>query len=233
MIREHRKWMIYTYYHRKPRPRWGTTHLCALVDRHLPGMKKVEFPTMIVDVAEDEFWKTWSSSTRTKINRAETEGYSIVRGKELLPDILHIFNTAASQKKLKGHRVDDFRSRPWIECSAVYNGTRILCGHVWLKDEEEKRALLFVNATNFGNDGEESSRIGRAHYYLLQQDGLYLRAKGMNQMDLMGYEKANADPGLAGVYQWKAGTHGREAMTWHYYPWWFYLLRSLRKKIRG
>ena len=48
-------------------------------------------------------------------------------------------------------------------------------------------------------------------------------------MDLHGYEEKATDPRLKGVYTWKAATHGEVLHLYHYYPWWFYVLRKIRK----
>jgi hypothetical protein len=109
----------------------------------------------------------------------------------------------------------------------------MLCGHVWLIDKEEKRALLYVNASNHHNPNDDTSLTGRAHYFLLWQDGLYLRHLGIDTMDLMGYERDSVNPLMKGVYQWKAGTHGKEEILYHYYPFWFFVLRKFRNMLAG
>src|SRR5687768_12904752 len=166
MIREKKKWMCYTYFNRKPTFHWYTTHLFSPIRKKIRGMVSVPCPTMIADIKECDFLNNWSSSTRTKINKAEQESLSLQRDKELLPEILKLFSETAKHKGLRGHYPHDFDSRPWILCSAVKSGYKILAGHVWLIDEEEKRGLLFVNASAHHDAGIDQSLIGRAHYYL-------------------------------------------------------------------
>lgn len=231
MIREQKKWMCYTYFHRKPGLQWKTAHLFSPVKKSIPGMVRVPCPTMIADIRECDFLVNWSKSVRTKINKAEAEDFSIDRGMELLPSILDLFRQTAQSKSLRGHYPDDFNSRPWILCTAVFAGGNMLAGHVWLIDEEEKRSLLFVNASAH-HDHPDSSLVSRAHYFLLYQDGLYLRNNGIDCMDLHGYEPAADDPGLSGVYRWKEGTHGQPEELYHYYPAWFFWLKKMRKKMK-
>lgn len=195
-------------------------------------MIAVPCPTLKANITENDFLKTWSSSTRTKINRAETDTLKIRRGKELLPDILELFKTTATHKKLRGYFTEDFNSRPWIYCSAVMMGEKILAGHVWLIDEEERRSLLYVNASAQHEPEIESSLTGRAHYYLLWQDGMYLRNHGIDCMDLQGYDPQVKDPSLSGVYRWKEATHGEQEELFHYYPFWFYGFVKLRQKFK-
>jgi hypothetical protein len=106
-----------------------------------------------------------------------------------------------------------------------------VAAHIWLVDEEEKRALLYVNASNTYNELDDRSMTGRAHYFLLWQDGLFLRHLGIRTMDLMGYDPDSVDTGLKGVYQWKAGTHGQQQVLYHYYPAWFYVFRKFRNMV--
>jgi hypothetical protein len=231
MIIEKKKWMCYTYFHRNPRFQWRTAHLFSPVKKKVRGMVCVPCPTMIADIKECDFLNNWSSSTRTKINKAESDPLTLRRDKELLPDILKLFSETARHKKLRGHFPKDFESRPWILCSAVLSEDKILAGHVWLIDEEEKRSLLFVNASGHHREGEDGALIGRAHYYLLYQDGMYLRNNGIDCLDLNGYQPEINDPKLSGVYKWKEGTHGRKEELYHYYPFWFYWFAKARKKI--
>ena len=191
----------------------------------------VSCPTMLADIKECDFLNTWSKSTQTKITKAESEFLTLQRGIELLPDILKLFSETARAKDLRGHYPADFDSRPWVLCSAVFSGDKMLAGHVWVIDEEEKRSLLFVNASAYRDNEHEASFIGRAHYYLLWQDGLYLRNNGIDCLDLNGYNPGMNDAKLSGVFRWKEGTHGKPEELYHYYPMWFYLLHRMRKKL--
>src|SRR5688500_17006016 len=170
MIKEQKKWMCYTYFNRKPGFRWRMSHLFSPSKKWIPGMICVPCPTMIADIKESDFLNTWSQSTRSKIKKAESDELVLKRDPELLPDILKLFSETAKAKKLRGHFPEDFTSRPWIVCSAILSGEKILAGHVWLIDEEEKRCLLFVNASGHQDPENDPSRTSRAHYYLLWQD---------------------------------------------------------------
>jgi hypothetical protein len=75
--------------------------------------------------------------------------------------------------------------------------------------------------------------IGRAHYFLLWQDGLLFHQKGFETMDLNGYNPENKDPLLSGVYAWKEGTHGQIEKLYHYYPLPFFWLRKFRNMVTG
>lgn len=233
MITEHKRWMAYTYFNHNPKWNIRTTHLFSPALTSIPGMKRVPFQTMIVDLKKPDFQEDWSASTRTKLHRAQNEPLIIERGEILLPVILKLFNPSARSKGLRGFEQNDFDTFPYVECSAILSNGVMLCGHIWVIDPEEKRALLYVNASHHHNDGGDRSLTGRAHYYLLWQDGLFLRQLGIETMDLMGYEMDSPDPGLKGVYQWKAGTHGQQKTLYHYYPSWFFLLRKLRNMLTG
>lgn len=233
MIIDKKKLMTYTYFNRIPDWNLRSTHLFSLVKKNIPGMVRKPFPTMVVDLRDSTFISKWSASTRTKINRAEREGVTVDRGHYLLTDILTLFVMSTASKGLKGYKPEHFDHFPVVECSAIsYDGV-MLCSHIWVIDREEKRALLYVNATNYHNDNDDKSLTGRAHYFLLWQDGLFLRQKGVETMDLMGYEAHTDKKMLKGVYQWKAGTHGKEEMLYHYYPLWFYVFRKFRNMLTG
>jgi|WetSurMetagenome_2_1015567.scaffolds.fasta_scaffold216081_2 hypothetical protein len=231
MFKEKKKWMSYTYYNRDPIFDWRTTHLYSPVWLKEGLNIRVPFPTMTVEVSEENFVRGWSDSTRTKINRAVREEMVADRGQNLLPDILKLFSFTAERKGLRGFTLSDFATLPKFECSAVMLDGVMLCGHVWLLDEDEKRGMLYINASNHKNENDDASLTGRAHYFLLWQDGLFLRKMGITTLDLQGYNPDTKDPGLKGVYTWKAGTHGQPEMLYHYYPFWFYLLRKLRNKV--
>src|SRR5688500_3175163 len=231
MIREKKKWMAYTYFHRNPGFHWKTTHLFSPVRKKIPGMVCISCPTLIAEIKECDFVNTWSKSTRYKISKAESDELILQRGPELLPEILKLFSETANAKKLRGHFPEDFDSRPWILCTAIFKGEKIIAGHVWIIDEEEKRGLLFVNASAHHDDDMDSSMTGRAHYYLLWQDGMYMRNHGIDYMDLNGYNITANDPSLSGVYTWKEGTHGRKEDLFHYFPVWFYWLKRINKKL--
>lgn len=231
MFREKKKWMDYTYYSRDPEFHLRTTHLYALVKKDEKFSIRVPFPTMTVDISRDDFLTRWSASTRTKVNRAGREGLAVDRGAFLLKDILKLFSLTAEKKELRGFSVNDFDTFPKFECSAIILNGAMLCGHVWLIDEEEKRAMLYISATNHRNENDDTAMTGRAHYFLLWQDGLYLREKGIVTMDLQGYNPESKDPKLIGVYTWKAGTHGQQEMLYHYFPVWFHWLRKFRNII--
>jgi hypothetical protein len=231
MIKEERKWMCYHYFHRNPRFGWKATFLFSPVRKDIPGMKRLPCNTIVTDIRECDFLNTWSSSTRTKVRKAENEPLELHRGVDLLPRILDLFRQTAGLKKLRGHFPEDFDTRPWIICSAIYSGDKMLAGHVWVIDEEERRALLFVNASAHHDASVDPSLVSRAHYYLLWQDGLHLRNNGIDCLDLHGYAPETKDPGLAGVYRWKEGTHGEAQELFHYYPLWFYLLRKWRQSF--
>jgi hypothetical protein len=233
MITERKRWMTYTYFNRNPGWSPGTTHLFSSVKKDIPLMQRVTFSTMVVDLKDPEFGEHWSESARRKIHRAQNEKLAVDRGGNLLPEILKLFNPSVKLKGLRGYEPSHFDYIPVIECSSVsYEGV-MLCSHIWYIDEEEKRALLYVNASNHRNENDDKSLTGRAHYFLLWQDGLYLRHLGMETMDLMGYEPDTADPGLKGVYQWKEGTLGKQETLYHYYPSWFFLLRKFRNMVTG
>lgn len=221
--------MLYTYFNRQPSGDWMISHLFALSKKSIRGMKRIAFPTMIIDIQNENFTHTWSKSTRTKINRAQKEILAVDRGPYLLDDVLQLFMLSATAKGLRGYTASHFESLGPIECSAIYVDGVMICAHVWLIDHQEKRALLYVNASNHHDENNDKSLTGRAHYYLLAQDGLFLRQLGLNTMDLMGYDPHTKNPGLAGVNQWKAGTHGKQQILYHYYPIWFYLFRTARK----
>src|SRR5690606_6358036 len=120
---------------------------------------------------------------------------------------------------------------PELMCSTIRDEGGVCGGHVWLMDMAARRAWLYVNAARQGMDSGERSRIGRAHYYLLAKEGEWLREAGIDTLDLQGYVPDSDDPGLRGVYQWKAGTHGQPETLYHYYPVWFHALRRLREII--
>ena len=233
MIREKKRWMTYTWFN--PKPKWSlvTTFLFTPLEVKLPFMKRVPFRTMTISIRNDDFVKRWSSSTRNKVNRAIREQLTVDRGNFLMPEILLLFKATATLKGLRGYVEHDFDQIPHVECSAIYYEGVMLCSHIWVIDDDGRRALLYVNASNHHNPNDDNSLTGRAHYFLLWQDGLFLREKGIECMDLMGYEQVTTDPMLKGVYQWKAGTHGHTETLYHYYPFWFYWLRTLRKMVTG
>jgi hypothetical protein len=231
MIREEKKWMNYTYFNREPAFRFDTTHLFSLIKKWIPGMVCVSFPTMTVDLRDPDFVQHWSKSTRYKINRAEKESLVIERGNFLLKDILKLFSITASMKGLRGYVHTHFDHLPRIECSAVFFEGISLAAHIWLIDEEEKRSLLYVNASSHHDDHDDASLVGRAHYFLLWQDGVYLQSQGIETLDLQGYDPRSGDPALKGVYAWKEGTHGQQEVLYHYYPIWFYVLRKFRNMV--
>lgn len=228
MIKIRRRWMTYTYYNSHPRFQWGVTHLFSFADLSVAGCIRIPFPTLVVELSDENFLEKWSSSTRTKVNRAVREELVADRGAYLMPDILKLFSSTALLKGLHGYSPRLFKDFPQIECSAVLYEGVMLCGHVWVIDPEEKRALLYVNASNQYNENEDSSLTGRAHYFLLWQDGLHLRRAGIQTLDLMGYDPQTTETWMKGINQWKAGTHGREELLHHYYPFWFYFLRMFR-----
>ena len=233
MLKESKRWMNYTWFNRKPASGLFVAHLFSAVHADLPWMVRVPYPTLVVNLQSAEFVSSWSSSTRTKINKAIREERTVDRGHYLIPDILRLFlTTTVARRGLSGYKPEDLNQFPDIEASAVHLDGVMLCGHIWIVDKEEKRAILFVNATNEHADKTGSSLIGRAHYFLLWQDGLFLRDQGIATMDLMGYDPETTDPALTGVNQWKEGTHGQRQMLYHYYPFWFYTLRKLWLRFR-
>lgn len=230
MIKEVKKWMCYYYFDRNPVFRMNGTFLYSPVKKNIPGMVRISFSTMLTDVKECDFVNTWSRSTRTKINKVQEDHLNIDRGRDLLPKILELFSATARSKNLRGHFPEDFDSRPWIMCSAVFQNENMLAGHVWVLDGEEKCALLFVNASAHHEESVDPSLTGRAHYYLLYQDGLYLRNNGIDCLDLNGYEPSPKDVSLSGVYKWKEGTHGQQVEYYNYYPLWFYWYRKWKRR---
>ena len=228
MIRQQKRWMQYTYFNRQPDVRLGTTHLFALAEKSLFGMIRESFPTMTVDIRDENFLDAWSSSCRTKIRKAEQEALDLIRDRTLLKEVLDLFRQTALRKGIEGYDQKHFDSFPQIAVTGVRSEEKLMCGHVWLVDPEEKRALFYVNASRFADAKEDAAFIGRAHYYLLYQDGLYLREMGIDTLDLMGYDPEKKDPKKAGVYQWKAATRGTQECVFHYYPIWFYVLRKIR-----
>lgn len=233
MIVQRKRWMTYTYFNPSPGWNWSRTHLFSTTRKKMAGMVRVPFSTLTVDLRDEHFLEKWSSSTRAKIHRAQGEHLAVDRGNYLLVEILHLFNSRVRAKGLSGYAPNHFDTLFPLECSAIYVEGVMLCGHIWLVDAAEKRALLYVNASNQSGEPDDRPLVGRAHYFLLWQDGLYLRQMGIQILDLMGYEADSPDPGLRGVYQWKAGTHGQTAMLYHYYPGWFYLLRKFRNMLTG
>ena len=196
-------------------------------------MIRLSFPTMIIDITSENFIDLWSKSTRYKANRAEKENLIIKRDNSLLPAILDLFQKTALKKNLRGFHVHDFYSKPWIQCSSVFEGDKLLAGHIWIFDPAEKRILLFVNASDHHEEQNDASLIGRAHYYLLWQDGLFFQKAGFEIMDLNGYRSKTNDPALKGVYAWKEGTHGHEENLYQYYPMPVHWLRKFRNMVAG
>ncbi len=233
MITEQKPRMTYTYFNRNPGMDMRTTHLFSPVKENISMMVRVPFPTMTIDLKEPQFVKAWSSSARNKINKAIREVLTVDRGPYLIPDILSLFAATATLKGLKGYQQADFDQFPHIECSAIFYEGVMLCSHIWVIDDQEKRALLYVNASNHHNENDDKSLTGRAHYFLLWQDGLHLRTLGIETMDLMGYMPDSKNPMMMGVYKWKAATHGKEETLYHYYPTWFYVLRKFRNMVTG
>ena len=231
MIEQKKKGMSYTYFNRHPAYSLKETHLFSFADQKITGMVKVPFSTMTVPVRDENFISAWSASTRNKVNKVVREEFVADRGNNLLPEILRLFSLNAERKKLKGYKLNHFDQLSPMECSAIVHDGVMLCGHVWLVDYAEKRVLLYVNASNYHNEHEDASLTGRAHYFLLWQDGLFFRNLGIDLLDLMGYEPNTKDKDLKGVYTWKEGTHGQTEMLYHYYPSWFYVFRKLRKLV--
>ncbi len=231
MIIERKKRMTYTYFHRDPKSHWCTTHLFSPVQTSLRGMVRIPFPTMVIDLRDPDFLQTWSASTRQKIRRAQQDFLAVDRGRYLISGILTFFDAIAERKGLRGYSPEDLESFTSLECSAIHSDGVMLCSHIWVLDIEEKRALLYVNASQAHEDPVVHTQTGRLHYFLLWQDAVYLRQLGMETLDLMGYERETSDRRLKGVYQWKAATHGATETLYHYYPWWFYLLRKLRNMV--
>jgi hypothetical protein len=231
MISIKRKWMQYTYFERNASARSGTTHLFSFDSTNKPLVTTVPFKTMTVDISQPDFLKKWSSSTRNKVNKAVREVLVADRGQYLLPDILKLFSSTARAKSLRGYPVSHFDAFDHIECSVIQFEGVMICGHIWLIDQVEKRALLYVNATNRYNLEEDTSMTGRANYFLLWQDGLHLQRMGIVTMDLMGYDPKSKNAAIQGVSRWKEGTHGQEETLYHHYPTWFYLLRKLRNML--
>jgi lipid II:glycine glycyltransferase (peptidoglycan interpeptide bridge formation enzyme) len=208
-------------------------HLLSLVETKIKGMVCVPFPTMIIDLKNPDFLNDWSSSTRYKVNRADKENFEIKRSNHLLADILNLFQKTARAKGLRGFTTGDFYSRPWILCTAIYQDNELLAGHVWIIDKEERRSLFYVNASDHRDEQTDASVIGRAHYYLLWKDGLYLQSIGIDTMDLYGYNPDESNPALTGVNTWKEGTHGRQQKLYNYYPVYVYWLRKFRNMVAG
>ena len=231
MISIKRKWMHYTYFARNPEFRRGITHLFSFAKEHRPFFTTVPFNTMTVDITDPEFLSSWSSSTRNKINKAVRENLVADRGRYLLPDILKLFSFTSKAKSLRGYSTRHFEVYEHIECSVIMYEGAMICGHVWLIDRDEKRALLYVNATNRFNVNEDTSMTGRANYFLLWQDGLHLRNMGITTLDLMGYDPESKANWMKGISQWKAGTHGKTETLYHHYPTWFFVLRKFRNML--
>ncbi|MGB3077555.1 MAG: hypothetical protein WBB31_00640, partial [Saprospiraceae bacterium] len=120
MIKEKRKWLTYTYFNRNPKFLLKTVHLFSPVKKTIPGMICIPFPTMIINLKNENFIESWSKSAKYKINRAEKENLTLKRGLEYLPEILTLFQKTAEVKKLRGFRIGDFDSKPWIQCSAIF-----------------------------------------------------------------------------------------------------------------
>lgn len=228
VIREKRKFLNYTYFSRNPSFQLKAVHLFSFAKKNIPGMKRIDFPTMILDIKGQIFLDTWSKSTRYKVNRAEKENFRISRHPDILKDILFLFQKTADAKGLRGFVPADFNSKPWIECSAVFDADKIVAGHIWLIDRQEKRILLYVNASDHHEENYDASVVGRAHYYLLWKDGLHFQATGIETLDLNGYCTETNDPLLKGVYTWKEGMHGRQENLYQYYPWHVFWLRKFR-----
>jgi hypothetical protein len=233
MITERKRMMTYTYFNRSPGMDMATTHLFSPVKKNISMMARVPFPTMTINLTDPQFVKSWSSSARNKINKATREILTVDRGPYLISDILNLFRSTATLKGLRGYHPDDFDQFPHIECSAIFYEGVMLCSHIWVIDDAEKRALLYVNASNHHNENDDKSLTGRAHYFLLWQDGLLLQSLGIETMDLMGYMPDTTNTMMKGVYQWKAATHGKQETLYHYYPFWFYLLRKFRNMLTG
>jgi hypothetical protein len=233
MITERKRMMTYTYFNHSPGMDMATTHLFSPVKKNIFMMARVPFPTMTIALNDTQFIKTWSSSARTKINKAAREILTVDRGPYLISDILSLFKSTATLKGLRGYHPDDFDQFSHIECSAIFYEGVMLCSHIWVIDDAEKRALLYVNASNHHNENDDKSLTGRAHYFLLWQDGLLLHSLGVETMDLMGYMPDTTNTMMRGVYQWKAATHGKQETLYHYYPIWFYLLRKFRNMLTG
>lgn len=206
-------------------------HLFSPVKKNIIGMIRIPFPTMNIDLTNENFIDDWSKSTKYKVNRAEKENLVIQRGNEILPQILILFQKTALAKNLRGYTTEDFDSKPWIKCSAVFFDAKMLAGHIWMMDHEEKRMLLFVNASDHHEEQNDTSLVGRAHYYLLWQDGVFYRNGGIEIMDLNGYKKLTNDPALKGVYAWKEGTHGQVENLYQYYPLYVHWLRKFRNMV--
>ncbi len=231
MISQKKRMMHYTYFNRAPSRAMSTTHLFALHKHSFSLMVCTPFPTITVDIISPDFVGGWSASCRTKINKANLDDLKVDRSKKGLEDVMNLFQLTARRKGLRGSSSEDLATFPKVEISALYKDGEILCGHIWVIDEEERRALLYVNASKHSRMKEDASLIGRAHYFLLWQDGLFLHQNGVDKLDLMGYREANPDPQLKGVYQWKAATHGTSEVLYHYYPIWFYVLRKFRNML--
>jgi len=206
-----------------------TTHLFSPTRRSIAGMVRVAFPTLVVDIGDPDFLQRWSSSTRTKVNKASHDNLLIGRGSDLLPQVLDLFGSTARRRGLKGYPAHHFDAFPHVECSAAFLDGVMLCGHVWIIDDEGRRACLYVNASAHHDGTEVSSLYGRAHYYLLWQDGIFLREGGIMTLDLQGYDPGSGQQDLEGVYRWKAGTHGTQETLYHYYPAWFHGIRRMRE----
>jgi hypothetical protein len=157
---------------------------------NLKGWKESDYDTAITDLTKDkdEIFKSFSSTKRNEINRAEREGITHrIKDiqKETISNFLLFYNRFATLKKLRKLHASDlkkFKKDNIIISTATYHNEDIVY-HVYVQDGRKIRLLHSCSLFRNIEDKQFRNIVGYANNGLHYFDIIMAKKEGFEEYD--------------------------------------------------
>jgi hypothetical protein len=210
-------------------------YLDAIDNNFHIGFKRIVYANQTKDLSPhpDALFSQCSSTVRNEIRKAERlqcRYHTSQEPKQFLP----ILNATANAKGLYKKTVKTFATKPDSIFSYSQLNESIAACHYYLIDMEESTAILLFSgsARYLTKDDQERKNITFAHRFLLFQDFLMLKEKGIG---LIKFGKLNLDNSgnPASASKFRFGFNCSSHLSYNYYPWGYYILNKIREKLKS
>ena len=199
--------------------------------------------TILINInqSEDSIFKQFAPNTRNEIRRAEKEGVIFnllennINNINLFVEFYNKFTRLKNLKEIKNDILLNSMKSLIITSATMDNKENIIANplvmHVYIMDNEEKRAVLMFSASLFRAEEFNDIKhiIGNANRFLHFKDMLYFKSLGLSYYDFGGYAMSKDSQDLKNINFFKKSFGGNIVKEYDYYSFLYFLGKKIMK----
>lgn len=235
MLIEKRRFLTWIWHANAINFSFRKIYLDAIDNNFHIGFKKTVYATQTKDLSPDPetLFSQCSSTVRNEIRKAERLQCTYHTSQD--PNqFLPILNATADAKGLYTKTENTFATKPDSFFTFSQLNESIAACHYYLIDTEVSTAILLFSGSSryLTTDDQERKNITFAHRFLLFQDLIMIKEKGIR---LIKFGKLNLDNSgnPTGASKFRSGFNCSSQLSYNYYPWGYYILNEIREKLKS